>query len=231
MSQIASWMPLLLQGVAVTIELAVACEALGLVLAVAIATARISPWRSLRFATGIYVDIFRSIPLLALLVFVYFALGQFVLALGLSAFWLAVVAIAVNESAYLGETYRAALESISTTQWDAATSLSLSRWQTLRLVVFPQAVPAAIPPTVNSVIYIIKGTSLASLISVPELTGLSTELVTETFLPMQIYMLVGVIYLVITVPLAYAAKYAERIVSTRLGLRVEAESLREPRPR
>jgi His/Glu/Gln/Arg/opine family amino acid ABC transporter permease subunit len=231
MSELGSWMPALLQGLQITLALAVASEALGLVLATAIAVARISPRRSVRVISGAYVDVLRSIPLLALLVFVYFGLGRVVTTLGIPEFWIAAGAIAVNESAYLGETYRSALESISRIQWDAANSLGMSRWQTLRLVIFPQAVPAGIPPTVNSLVYTIKGTSLASLISIYELTGVSSELVSETFLPMQIYFLVALIYLAITVPLAYSAKYAERIVGRRLGIRVTAEALTEPRAR
>lgn len=231
LAQLQDWMPLLLQGLVVTLQLAAASAAVGLTVAAVVALLRISPWRPVRAGATIFVDIVRSIPLLALLIFVFFGLGKLLNQLGIPEFWAAVGAISISEASYLGETYRAALESVSSVQWDAANSLALTRSQTLRLVILPQAIPAAVPPTVNALIYIIKGTSLASLIAVNELTGVATELVDETFLPMQIYLLIGLMYLAVTVPLSYAAGYAERAVSRRLGMRVEAESIHELRPR
>jgi His/Glu/Gln/Arg/opine family amino acid ABC transporter permease subunit len=223
LADLQSWAPTLLRGVVVSLELAFLAGGLTFGLALAVALLRIGPWRPIRILATIYVDIDRSIPLLALLIFVYFGLGRYLAQLGIPAFWVAVVAIGVNESGYLSEVYRASLQSIGKDQWEAAASLGLSRRQTIWLVIIPQAVPSAIPPTVNDLIYIIKGTSLASLISVNELTGVSNELVSETFLPMEIYLIIGVIYLLLTVPLSYLARYAERRISRRLGLRLVVE--------
>ncbi len=224
LTELESWMPVLLQGLLVSLELTAVASLLTFAFATMIALLRISPLRPIRLVTTAFVDLDRSVPLLALLIFVYFGLGKYLAFLGLPAFWVAVLAISVNEAAYLGEVYRAAIESISQEQWDAATSLGLSRRQTLALVILPQAVPAGIPPTVNDVIYILKASSLASLVSVNELTNVSTQLVSVTFLPMQIYMTIGAMYLALTVPLSYFARWLEVYVNRRLGLRVPPEA-------
>jgi len=210
------------RGLVGTIQLAAIASITTVLLAGALAIGRISPVRALRIIARVDVDLFRSIPLLALLIFFFFGLGPL---LGLSAFWLAVAALTFTESAYLGEVYRGALESIPASQWEAARSLGMSWRRIVRLIVIPQAVLPAIPATVNLLIAVIKDSALASLIAVGELTLSATILTSLTFKPVEVYLVVGLIYLAIIVPLSLLANYSERIVERRVGLRMATVSL------
>jgi His/Glu/Gln/Arg/opine family amino acid ABC transporter permease subunit len=219
---IFDWIGYLSGGIVVSLELVGLCFVGTLVLAVLVALGRVSELRWVRFLSAIYVELFRGVPFLALLIFLYFGLGKLLVSLHVDEFWLAAVAISVGESAYLGEIYRGAIRSVGPAQWDAARTLGLTRWQALVRVVLPQAVPAAIPPTINQLVNTVKVSALASLIAVPELTAAAQNLIAENFLPMQVYLLVALLYLVLTVPLTYLARWLERIVSRRLGLRTRA---------
>jgi ABC-type amino acid transport system permease subunit len=167
----------------------------------------------------VYVEVFRSIPLLALLLLTYYGLGPVLVALGVSAFWAAVVALAVGEAAYLAEVYRASIQSVRKQQWDAAKSLGLSRLQSYCLVVLPQSLPSAVPPTINMVVYTVKGTALTSLITVNELMQEAEVLVSDTYEPLPIFMLAGLLYLSLTIPLGALGQYVESRIGRSLGLR------------
>src|SRR5262249_32305217 len=102
-------------------------------------------------------------------------------------------------------------------QWDAAKSIGLSRWQAYRLVVLPQSIPSALPPTINMVIYTIKGTALASLITVNELTLEAESLVSDTYQALPVYLLAGVFYLSVTIPLGFLGQQLEARLGRSLG--------------
>jgi len=202
----------------VTLQLAVVTSVAAIILATIFAILSISPYRSLRFLCQAYTDVFRSIPILALLLFLYYGLGPQVQRIGLSAFWLAAAGLALIESGYLTEVYRAALQSISTSQWHAAGSLGLKWHQTLALIILPQAVPAGIPGTVNIVIGIVKDSSLASLVAVPEVTLAASLLVSFTFRPLPIYTLLACFYLIVILPASALSFWIERSIARRLGM-------------
>ena len=218
MNTISSWLSFMQDGMVVSLELIAWCFVFTLVLGLLVALCRISPSRTLRIVSLVYVEVFRGVPFLALLIFVYFGLGRYVVTLHIDDFWLAVAAISVGESAYLAELYRGAIKSVSDGQWHAARTMGLSRAQTMWLVVLPQAVPAGIPPTINQLVSTVKVSSLASLIAVPELTASAQNLIAETFRPMPIYLLLAGLYLVLTVPLSYLAFGIEKLVNRRLGM-------------
>ncbi len=206
------------RGLVGTLQLSIVVSILTIPFASALAIARISPVRILRLAARVDVDVFRSIPLLALLIFLFFGAGPLVARFGVDAFWLAVIALTLTESAYIGEVYRGALESIPPPQWEAARSLGMGWGQIVRLVVVPQAVLPSIPATVNMLIAVIKDSALASLIAVGELTLSATILTSLTFRPIEVYLLVALLYLVLIVPLSALAGYSERVVERRVGV-------------
>jgi His/Glu/Gln/Arg/opine family amino acid ABC transporter permease subunit len=209
MNELLQWLGILGSGLLVTVELALAATALTVAFSAVLALADISPWRIVRLPALLYADVFRSIPLLALLIFVYYGLGPFASKLGISAFWLAVAGLTISESAYLSEVYRGGLQAIPDGQWDAAASLGLGWFSTARLVVLPQALPPAVPSTMNMAIAILKDSSLASLIAVPEVTLTATFLVSETFRPLQVYAVLALLYLALVVPLTLLAHRVE----------------------
>jgi His/Glu/Gln/Arg/opine family amino acid ABC transporter permease subunit len=125
MSEIVSWVAILSAGLIVTIELSLLTILFTIVLSAVLAISRVSPSRAVRILASLYADLFRSIPLLALLIFLYYGLGRIAVQFGVSGFWLVVAGLTLSESAYLGEVYRGGLMAIPQSQWEAAASLGL----------------------------------------------------------------------------------------------------------
>ena len=215
---LTTWLGILAAGFVVTIELSAMTLVLSVLVAALLALMTISPWRPLRGIASVYVDVFRSIPILALAISVYYGLGATLHAFGITPFGTAVVVLTAIESAYLAELYRGTLEAVRRPQWDAASSLGLRWIQTVRHVIVPQALPAAIPITLNMAIAIVKDSSLVSLIAVSEVTLVANQLIAETFQPVQIYLLVALLYVVLILPLSQVSRRIEVMVARRLGL-------------
>ena len=223
LNDLTAWTAILLGGLTVTIEIAALSLVLSVALAAALAIFSISPRRPLRIFAGLYVDVFRSIPILALAISAYFGLGATLAKLGISSFGTAVAVLTLIEAAYLAELYRGSLESIRTPQWDAGASLGLSWASTLRHVILPQALPPAIPITLNMAIAIIKDSSLVSLIAVNEITNVANQLIAVTFQPVQVYALVALLYLALIIPLSLVSRAIEALTARRLGIRPRTE--------
>jgi His/Glu/Gln/Arg/opine family amino acid ABC transporter permease subunit len=220
------WVELLLPGALLTLKLSAIAAVLAMALAFFVALGCISKSKPLVAACLAYIEIFRAIPLLVMLILVYFGLGSQLVELKISAFVVAVVVIVLNEGAYAADVYRSALLSIDRGQWHAAASIGLSYPKTLRLVVLPQFLRIVVAPTVNMLVYVIKGSALASLISVNELSLRSMLLVSETFRPLDVYVLSALVYLVITVPLGYVVYF----IGGRAESNVAVDSRRWRRP-
>ncbi len=218
MSEVGGWLAILVGGMVVTIKLAAATAVLSVTLAGLLALMSISPFKVLRIFAGLYVDIFRSIPILALAISVYYGMGATLHQLGITPFGTGVAVLTAIEAAYLAELYRGSLEAIRSAQWDAASSLGLGWASTVRHVILPQALPPAIPITLNMLIAIIKDSSLVSLIAVNEITLVANQLIAETFKPIQVYALVALLYVALIIPLAQISRRLEVVVSRRLGL-------------
>lgn len=229
MSQLISWLAILLGGLIVTIKISIFTTLFTIAFSTLLSICAISPWRPLRVLTGLHNDLLRSIPLLALLIFFYYGLGRLTAGLGISAFWLAVAALTINESAYLAEIYRGTLLSIPPSQWEAAASLGLGWASTVRLVVLPQVLPPAVPSTLNMLIAVIKNSSLASLIAVAEVTLTATILVSQTFEPMQVYLVLSVLYLALILPISLLARWLEKRFGAVAGMADDVHVPAEPR--
>jgi His/Glu/Gln/Arg/opine family amino acid ABC transporter permease subunit len=214
MGVVIGWLAILAGGLVVTLKLTLLAAVFTIVWSTLLAIGNISPHRPVRLLASLYCDLFRSIPLLALIIFMYYGLGGMTARLGIPDLWLMVGALTLSESAYLAEIYRGGLLAIPQGQWEAAESIGLGWWGVLRLVVLPQALPPAVPSTLNMVIASIKDSSLASLIAVNEVTLVATTLVSETFEPMQVYLVLAVLYLALIVPIALLSHRLE----TRLGV-------------
>lgn len=165
--------PLLLQGLWITLQLGAASIVAGLVLGLGLAMARLYSPAPIRFLTRIYIDIFRSIPLLVLLIIVYYAL-PFV-GLRLSPFASAMAALTLVSGAYTAEIFRAGIEAIPKGQFEASAALGLSGRQTMADVILPQAVRIVIPPLTNNSINVVKDTALASVVAMPDLLKQATQ--------------------------------------------------------
>jgi ABC-type amino acid transport system permease subunit len=128
----------------------------------------------------------------------------------LDSFQAAAAALGLNGAAFLGEIFRAGIQGIDATQRDAAQVLGLSRLDTYRFVVLPQAMRIVLPPTTTTMMLLMKGTSLASVIGTLELTRVGQLTALETFRPMEVWTLVAIFYFIMTYPVSIGARYLER---------------------
>ncbi|MEH6836457.1 MULTISPECIES: amino acid ABC transporter permease [Falsihalocynthiibacter] len=165
--------PMLMQGLIVTLQLGATSIVTGLALGLAVAMMRLYSVAPVRILMRIYIDIFRSIPLLVLLIVVYYAL-PFV-GLRLSSFASVLAALTLVSSAYTAEIFRAGIEAIPKGQFEASEALGLRPRQTLANVILPQAIRIVIPPLTNNSINVIKDTALASVVAMPDLLKQATQ--------------------------------------------------------
>ena len=204
--------PMLLQGLWITLQLGAASIVAGLVLGLGLAMARLYGPGPLRFVTRLYIDIFRSIPLLVLLIIVYYAL-PFV-GLRLSPFLSAMSALTLVSGAYTAEIFRAGIEAIPKGQFEASAALGLNGRQTMADVILPQAVRIVIPPLTNNSINVVKDTALASVVAMPDLLKQATQAQALAANPSP---LIGaaVIYIAVLWPLVALVSRMERRFGAR----------------
>jgi polar amino acid transport system permease protein len=197
----------LLQGLAVTVTLAVFSALGALGLGALAATLALSGSLAGRWLSRAYVEAIRNTPLIIQLIFLYFVIGP---VLGLDALACAVLGLALFEGAYVAEILRAGVQSIEHGQWDAARSLGMTCAQAYRLVILPQAVRRVLPPLASQGVSLVKDSSLASVIAIAELTLRGGEIVAETFLSFEIWFTVAALYWIVTTGFSALASGLER---------------------
>ena len=185
--------PALLNGLWLTASLSALAFAFAFVLGVAGALARRSRIAPLRWAGATYVEVIRNTPVLLQLFMIYFALPEFGIRMG--AFEAGAAALAINAGAYLTEIIRAGLQAVPRGQLEAARSLGLGGGDTLRSVVFPQALRYVYPPVVSQFIQVILGSSLVSQIALKEITNAAQTINSQTLLTMHVFAIALVLYL------------------------------------
>lgn len=214
-------LPKLLDGALLTVELVVFSGLGGLALAFPLALARCSTRWWLRAGPWAYIFFFRGTPLLVQLFLVYYGLSQFeaVRASFLwpilrDAWWCALITMALHTAAYIAEILRGAIQAVPRGEVEAAHSLGMSAWQVQRRIVLPRAVRIALPAYSNEVILMLKGSALASTITLLELTGMARTVIARTYMPMEIFLAAGVLYLLIS----FALVQVFRLIERRLGV-------------
>ncbi|WP_234854394.1 MULTISPECIES: amino acid ABC transporter permease [Paracoccus] len=205
-------LPMLMQGLWITLQLGAASIVAGLALGLALAMTRLYAAAPLRLLTRVYIDVFRSIPLLVLLIIVYYAL-PFV-GLRLSPFVSAMTALTLVSGAYTAEIFRAGIEAIPKGQFEASAALGLSGPQTMKEVILPQAVKIVIPPLTNNSINVVKDTALASVVAMPDLLKQATQAQALAANPTPL-IVAAVIYVAFLWPLVAAVSRMERRFAAR----------------
>jgi polar amino acid transport system permease protein len=200
----------LIQTVHWTVLISVLAYAIALVLGLAFGILRLSLNRPIRWLAGGYVNVVRGVPLLVLIFFIYFGLGKVV---NLDRFVAGVLAVGICYGAYLAEIFRSGIQAIDYGQHEAAMSLGMTRWQTLRHIILPQSVRIVVPPAANEFIACLKDSSLVSIIGLRELTRAGREYSSQYFLDFHTWLVVGVIYLILTLSLTQLVKVIERRVA------------------
>jgi polar amino acid transport system permease protein len=203
-------LPIVLQGLMQTVIICLIVIPLGLAGGLALALTSLVRWRAVRWAAIVLLDLFRAIPPLVLLIFVYAGLPF----AGFRPSPMTAVAIAffLNTSSYYGEIYRAGVESVGLGQWDAARSTGLKGYQTLAYVVLPQAVRNVLPDLVSNTVEVVKLTSIASVVALPELLYSADMARSVTFNSSPI-VLAAAIYLVMLWPVVRLISRLERRIA------------------
>jgi len=192
--------PLLLKGAGYTVVLSVGGMAFGLALGLALALMRLSRAAPLRWLARIYISFIRGTPLLVQLFVIYYGLAE--VGLQLDPIPSALIGFSLNIGGYTAEILRSAIASIDRGQWEAARSIGLRPAQTLRLVILPQAARVALAPLGNTFISLVKDTSLAATIQVPELFRQAQLITARTFEVFAMYLSAALIYWVLSTLLA-----------------------------
>ena len=185
-----------------------------------IALCRISPIKPVRWLAIAWIQLIQGTPLLVVLFVAYFGLS--IMGLELPGLVAASIAMVIYVSAYLGEIWRGCIESVPRTQWEAAECLALSRAQRMRLVVLPQALRIATPPTVGFMVQIVKNTSLASIVGFVELVRAGQLINNSIFQPFLVYLIIAALYFAMCFPLSvWSRKLEQRL---HVGTRIPSET-------
>lgn len=212
---LGDYLPLLLRGALVTIQISALSMTLAVAIGLPLALARLSGIAPLRLAATAYVEFFRGIPVLLLLIFLYYGLPAIGARYGfdgltLTGFQVAILGFGLNYAAYEAEIYRAGISAIPIGQWEAAASLGMPRDLTFRRIILPQAIRIILPPMTNDFIALFKDTSLVSVIAVVELTKQYQILAKSSMKYLEIGLATAALYLVMSVPLGHLSRYLER---------------------
>lgn len=206
----------LVAGIPLTLKLALSSVSCGSVLALLFAMLRMSGVAPLEWFARFYVFIFRSTPLLVQIFIIYYGLSQFrevrasfAWPLLRDPYWCALLALSLNTAAYASEIFRGGLQAVPLGQIEAARAAGMTRFLTFRRIVLPLALRQALPGYGNELILMIKATSLASIITLMEITGLAAKLISETYRAIEVFIVAGAIYLVINFVVTRLVQYAE----------------------
>jgi len=156
----------------------------------------------------IYIELFRSVPLLVLLLWVYYGLPV-IFGISLNPFVAGIISLSMSDSAFEAEIFRAGIQSIKIGQRDAAKSLGLNKYQQMRFVIFPQALKIILPAIGNQFVYVLKMSSLVSIIGLADLTRKANELVVSVYRPLEIYSFLVIEYLLLILIISYFVRKFE----------------------
>jgi polar amino acid transport system permease protein len=212
---------LLVVGLWITLQISVMATIFGVIIGVISGLMRISDNPALKWTAIAYVELIRGSPLMVQILIWYFVLGTLIndllYAYGwgqIPAFWYGVASLACFSGAYVSEIVRAGIQSIHRGQAEAARSLGMSYAQSMRYIILPQAMRRILPPLAGQFISLIKDSSLLGIIAIRELTKAAREAVTATLQPFEVYILLGLLYLVLTFTLSMYVQHLERRMAT-----------------
>ena len=211
------WMPRLLEGAWLTLELVAIAVLAGLILAIPLGIARSAQQAWVRALPYAYIFFFRGTPLLVQLFLVYYGLAQFdavregpLWPILRSPYWCAVITMTLHTTAYIAEILRGAIQAVPPGEIEAARALGMSRAQAMLYIILPRAARIGLPAYSNEVILMLKASALASTVTLLELTGMARTIIARTYLPVEIFFAAGMFYLLIAFLLVRGFKLLER---------------------
>lgn len=204
---LAAWLPELSRGLLVTLEITALCIAMGIVLGLLLALARLYGRHLVYWPATVYINFFRGTPILVQLFLVYYGLPSF--GIRLEPFVAGVLALGLNTSAYQAEYFRGAIQSLPSGQMVAARSIGMSRLQAIRWIVLPQALRLVIPPWSNELILMLKYSSIVFFATVMDLMGVARVLADENFRYFEIFIVVALMYLAVVLVMSWSLRRLE----------------------
>ncbi|WP_420855628.1 amino acid ABC transporter permease [Vibrio maerlii] len=202
----------LVTGFSETIQVSLLSMLLAMLIGLFVSLLALAKSRALQWVNRIYVEVIRSIPVLVLLLWVYYGMPT-LMDISLNHFWAGVIALTIAESAFMAEVFRGGIQAISKGQHEAAESLGLGPWKKMRLVILPQAFRQILPPLGNQFVYILKMSSLVSVIGLSDLTRRANELVVNEYLPLEIYTFLVLEYLILILVVSQAVRWLEKRIA------------------
>ena len=199
----------LLSGLTTTIYISIISIVISILIGLLIAIPSLSKNKFLTYLNIGYVEIVRAIPLLVLILWIYYGL-PIMTGISFSPFVSGIIALSISESAFQAEIFRAGINSIKKAQWEAGSSLGLNFFKRLRFVILPQAIKNILPALGNQFVYVLKMSSLVSIIGIADLTRKANELVVTTYRPLEIYTFLILEYLVLILIVSYFVRKLER---------------------
>jgi len=204
----------LTNGLIVTLEISALAAILSLLDGMLMAFMKLSKYQFLKDIATVYITIIRGTPLLVQIFIFYFIVATI---FDISRFYAGVVSLGIFYGAYLAEVLRGAIQSIDRGQYEAAKSLGMNSWVTMRYIIMPQALKRALPALVGEVIALVKDSSLVSVISITDLTKVGREIVANTFSPFETWIIVATIYFAITFSLSILGHKIEKRMREKGG--------------
>ena len=199
----------LISGITITIYISVISIFLAMIIGLLITLPSLSKNKFLNYLNITYVEIIRAIPLLVLILWIYYGL-PIISGISFSPFVSGIIALTISESAFQAEIFRAGINSIKKAQWEAGSSLGLTFFARLRLIIFPQAIKNILPALGNQFVYVLKMSSLVSVIGIADLTRKANELVVTTYRPLEIYTFLILEYLILILFVSYLVRKLEK---------------------
>ena len=199
----------LLSGLTTTIYISLVSIIISIFLGLVVAIPSLAKNKNLTYLNIGYVEIVRAIPLLVLILWIYYGL-PIMTGISFSPFVSGIIALSISESAFQAEIFRAGINSIKKSQWEAGSSLGLNFFRKLRLVILPQAIKNILPAIGNQFVYVLKMSSLVSIIGIGDLTRKANELVVTTYRPLEIYTFLILEYLVLILIVSFFVRKFEK---------------------
>ena len=199
----------LLSGLTTTIYISLVSIVISMIIGLVVAIPSLAKNKILTYINIFYVEIVRAIPLLVLILWIYYGL-PIMTGLSFSPFVSGIIALAISESAFQAEIFRAGINSIKKAQWEAGSSLGLNFFKRLRLVILPQAIKNILPAIGNQFVYVLKMSSLVSIIGIGDLTRKANELVVTTYRPLEIYTFLILEYLILILIVSFFVRKLEK---------------------
>ena len=199
----------LISGITTTIYISIVSIIISIILGLLVAIPSLAKSKFLTYLNIGYVEIVRAIPLLVLILWIYYGL-PIMTGISFSPFVSGIIALSISESAFQAEIFRAGINSIKKSQWEAGSSLGLSFFRKLKLVILPQAIKNILPAIGNQFVYVLKMSSLVSIIGIGDLTRKANELVVTTYRPLEIYTFLILEYLILILFVSYLVRKLEK---------------------